>query len=309
MPDILVGSPISADDLPPAVWGSDATGFANLTNTTFAAGSPACECTFIAPRSGAVLLSVGLGASDNTGGQRVIITPEIRENDVSGSVVLAANTTNEVLRGCAIPGQATANAHRSRTTLLTGLTPGQTYYGRTMHRATGSGSADLSVREIVVVPTPLGGSFAGRPVRALDYPPAVWAQSSTRIDNPSNSSYSTGSPEVSVTFMAPTSGRVLLIVGGGLGESAGADRIFLSPIVRETNSSGTVVLTASVTSRGFGSDNCSVGPHYGSRESVLEGLTPGQLYYAAVQHVVQTGDSGSSTADISCREIIVAPLP
>ncbi|MEU8362313.1 hypothetical protein AB0C27_40475 [Nonomuraea sp. NPDC048882] len=309
MPDILVGDPISADDLPRAVWGSEGTSHTNIPSTTFIAGSPSCECTFIAPKSGSVLLSVGLGASGDAGGQRVIITPEIRENDVSGSVVLAANTTTEVLRGCAVPGQATANAHRSRTTLLTGLTPGATYYGRTMHRATGTGTADLSVREIVVVPTPLGGSFAGQPVRALDYPPAVWAQDATAINNPSNSSYATGSPAVEVTFIAPTSGRVLIIVGGGLGNAAGADRIFLSPIVRETNSSGAVVLTASVTNRGFGSDNCSVGPHFGSRESVLEGLTPGQIYYAAVQYAVATGDSGSSTADISCREIIVASLP
>lgn len=309
MPDILVGAPISAADRPAAVWGSDNTGHANIPSTTFIPGSPSCECTFVAPTSGTVLLSVGLGASGDAGGQRVIITPEVRLTDSSGSVVLAANTSTEIERGCAVPGQATANAHRSRTTLLTGLTPGQQYYARTMHRATGTGTADLSVREIVVVPTPLGSSFAGRPVRALDYPPAVWAQSTTRIEAPSNSSYSAGTPEVSVTFVAPTSGRVLLVVGGGLGESAGADRIFLSPEVRLTNSSGSVVLTPSVTNRGFSSDNASVGPHFGSRESVLEGLTPGQVYYAVVKHVVATGDSGSSTADISCREIIVVPIP
>lgn len=309
MADILVGTQISAGDHPPAVWGSDSTPYANIANTTYSAGSPFCECTFIAPRSGAVLLSVGLGASGDGGGQRVIVTPEVRETDVSGSVVLAADTTNEVMRGCAVPGQATANAHRSRTTLLTGLTPGGTYYGRVMHRATGAGSADMSVREIAVMPTPLGSSAAGRPVRALDYPPSVWSQNAATISNPSNSSYATGSPEVSVTFTGPTSGRVLLIVGGGLGQSAGADRIFLSPEVRETNSGGALVLEPSVTSRGFGSDNCSVGPHYGSRESVLEGLTPGQVYYAVVKYAVATTDSGSSSADISCREIIVASLP
>lgn len=309
MADILVGTPISADDIPAAVWASDTTIVNPIANTTYAAASPAVEVTFTAPLSGSVLLSVGLGASGLAGGQRVLVTPEIRETNVSGSVVLAANTTTEVQRGCAVPGQATLNAHRSRTTLLTGLTPGGTYYGRVMYRATGASSARIDVREIVVTPTPLGSSFAGRPVRALDYPPAVWAQDTTAINNPSNASYTTGSPAVEVTFVAPTSGRVLLIVGGGLGNSAGADRIFLSPIVRETNSSGDVVLTPSVTNRGFGSDNASVGPHYGSRESVLEGLTPGQAYYAAVQYAVATGDAGSSAADINCREIIVASLP
>lgn len=309
MADILVGTPISAGDRPAAVWASDTTIVNPIANTAFTAASPAVEVTFTAPLSGAVLLSVGLGASGLSGGQRVIVAPEIREGDVSGSVVLAANSTTEIERGCAVPGQATLNAHRSRTTLLTGLTPGGTYYGRVMYRATGANTARIDVREIVVMPVPLGGSSAGREVLALDYPPAVWAQSTTRIEAPSNSSYATGSPEVSVTFTAPTSGRVLLIVGGGLGEAAGADRIFLSPIVRVGSSSGPVVLPPSVTSRGFGSDNCSVGPHFGSRESVLDGLTPGQTYYAAVQHVVATTDAGPSTADISCREIIVVALP
>jgi hypothetical protein len=178
-----------------------------------------------------------------------------------------------------------------------------------MYKVSGGATADIAVREIAVVPTPLGGSFAGRPVRALDYPPAVWAQDATQINNPSNTSYITGSPEVSVTFIAPTSGRVLIVVGGALGNGAGGDRVFLSPEVRLTNSSGTVVLTPSVTSRGFGSDNCAGNFHYGSRESVLEGLTPGTLYYAVVKYVVITGDAGGTTQDIGCRDITVAAIP
>lgn len=306
MPDILVGAPIAAADCPPAVWASDATSNANISSTSFIAGTPSVETTFVAPTSGAVLLSVGLGASDNGGTNRVHIAPEVRLGSVAGAVVLAADVTT---RGAGVPGEANNNAHRSRTTLLTGLTPGATYYGRTMHKVSGGATADIGVREIVITPTPLGSSAAGREVLALDYPPAVWAQSATAITNPSNSSYINGTPEVSVTFVAPTSGRVLLIVGGGLGQGAGGDRIFLSAEVRLTNAAGALVLSTGVTSRGFGSDSAAAAFHYGSRESVLEGLTPGAVHYAVVKYVVATADAGASTQDIACREIIVAPLP
>lgn len=305
MPDLLVGAPISAADFPRTVWASDATSNANIASTTFIAGTPSVETTFVAPTSGAVLLSVGFGASDNGGTNRVHIAPEVRVGSVAGAVVLAADVTT---RGAGVPGEASANAHRSRTTLLTGLTAGTTYYVRTMHKVSGGATADIGVREVVVTPTPLGSSAAGEQVKALDYPPAVWAQNATTINNPTNAGYLTGTPEVSVTFMGPTSGRVLLVVGGGLGNGAGGDRIFLAPEVRETNAAGALILSPSVTSYGFGSDSAASAFHYGSRESVLEGLTPGQVYYAVVKYAVAT-DAGAATQDIACREIIVAPLP
>lgn len=308
MPDILVGSPISADDFPPAVYAEDTTGITQISSTSYIPGSPQVDVTFVAPTSGTVLLSVGMGGADNGGTNRIHVAPEIRLNNVSGSVVLAADVT---ARGVGTPGEVGANVHRSRTTVLTGLTAGQTYFGRVLYKVSGGATADIACREISVTPTPLGGSFAGRPVRALDYPPAVWDQDTTQINNPSNTSYTTGSPEVSVTFTAPTSGRVLIIVGGGLGNGAGGDRIFLSPEVRKTNSSGELVLSASVTSRGFGSDNCAGAFHYGSRESVLDGLTPGQVYYAVVKYVrIDDPPTGSgNTQDIACRDIGVVPIP
>lgn len=306
MPDLLVGASIKATDFPVTVSATDATSIANITSTSFVAGSPVVGTTFVAPTSGAVLLSVGLSARDNGGINRIHLAPEVRLGSSGGPVVLAADVTT---RGIGVPGEPDEFMYRSRTTLLSGLTPGQVYWVQTMHKVSGGTTADLQERDVTVTPTPLGGSWSGRPIKALDYPPAVWAQDATAILNPVNATYSAGSPEVSVTFIAPTSGRVLLIVGGGLGNSAGADRIFLSPEVRLTNSAGAVVLTPSVTNRGFGSDNCASGYHYGSRESVLEGLTPGQLYYARVMHVVATGDAGTSAADIACRDIGVVPLP
>ncbi|GAA4924607.1 hypothetical protein GCM10023334_029420 [Nonomuraea thailandensis] len=306
MPNILVGAPVSASDRPASAWASDTTANTDIGSTSFIAGTPQVSLTFVAPTSGAVLLSVGVAGADNGGTNRIHLAPEVRVGSVAGAVVLAADVTS---RGVGLPGESSANVHRSRTTLLTGLTAGTTYFARTMHKVSGGLTADIAVREITVIPTPLGSSFAGRPVRALDYPPATWAQDTTQINNPTNPGYIAGTPAVELTFTAPTSGRVLLIVGGGLGNGAAGDRIFLSPEVRETNSSGAVVLTPSVTSRGFGSDIAAAAFAYGSRESVLDGLTPGQLYYARVMYAVQTGDPGGSTQDIAARDITVVPIP
>lgn len=305
MPDILVGAPISAADFPQARWASETTSNNNQTSTSYIPGTPSCETTFVAPTSGSVLLSVGGGGSDNSGTNRVHIAPEVRVGSAAGAVVLAANVST---RGVGFPGEASAAAYRSRTTLLTGLTPGVTYYARTMHRVSGGSTADIPVREIVVAPTSLGSSAAGRQVKALDYPPAVWAQSTTLISNPPVAGYVTGSPVVSVTFTGPTSGRVLLVVGGSAGNAAGADRIFMAPEVRETNASGALVLAPSVPARGWGSDMCAAAFTSGSRETILDGLTPGQPYYAVLKYSVNN-DSGPSSADIECREIVVVPVP
>ncbi|MGI5155833.1 hypothetical protein [Microbispora sp. CA-102843] len=307
MPDTLVGATVKVADFPSAAGAADLSPLDNITSTTYIQGSPIVAATFVAPTSGAVLLSVGLAARDNNTGSasRVHLAPEVRLNNASGAVVLAADVNT---RGVGTPGESIDFAYRSRTTLLTGLTPGQTYYAQTLHKVSGGTTADIGVRDITITPTPLGGAFAGQPILAADYPPPVWAQDTTAITNPAVTSYIAGTPQVSVTFAAPTSGRVLLVVGGGAGNSAASDRIALAPEVRLTNVSGQIVLSASVTSRGWSTDNCSSGYVYGSRESVLEGLTPGQTYFARVMYAV-FNDGKPQTADISCREIIVVPLP
>jgi hypothetical protein len=305
MPDTLVGATIRSQDFPPAVWTSETTAQTDITSTSFVAGTPTASITFLAPTSGEVLIFVGAGMRDSAG-NRVHLAPEVRENNVSGAVVLSADVTT---RGVGSNSVSTGYQYHSRITLLTGLTPGGTYFARTMQKVSGGTTCDLAIRDIGVIPTPLGGNFAGKLIKALDYPPATWAQDTTSITNPTTSSYIAGTPAVEVTFNGPTSGRVLLIVGAGIGNSAGSNRIFLAPEVRETDSSGALVLSATVTERGYSSHTTAAAFHYGSRASILEGLTPGQLYYARAMYVVATGDGGTNTADISCREIVVASLP
>jgi hypothetical protein len=151
--------------------------------------------------------------------------------------------------------------------------------------------------------------LAGTEILAQDFPPAVWAQDTTAINNPTNTTYAPGTPEVGTTFTAPTTGRVLLVVGGGLGNSASSDRIYLSPeVFLGTSSAGTQVLPPVLLSRGFSSEYAAAAFHYGSRESILEGLTPGAVYYARIVFKVNP-DPGTQTGDIACRDITVVPIP
>lgn len=308
MPAVAVGTSIRAVDFPASKYASDSTSLANLSSTTFAAGSPVCSTTFTAPTSGMILLTVGAGFRDNTATNRVHVAPAVYLGTSSGGTLFLA--ADVATRGVGSPAAIGDYTYRSRTTLLTGLTPGATYYVETQHKVSGGTTADLAQRDLSVVPCPMGGNYSGQDIAALDYPVAVWAQDSTQINNPADRSYVTGTPEVSVTFYAPTSGNVLVVVGGGLGNGSSApdNRVFMSPRIRLTNSSGANVLSPSVLNRGVGSDATSVGFAYFSRESIVSGLTPGQLYYAVIQYVVPN-DGNGDTQDIAVREIVVAPIP
>ncbi|WP_062441233.1 hypothetical protein [Herbidospora daliensis] len=145
----------------------------------------------------------------------------------------------------------------------------------------------------------------GQNVRGQDAPATAWAQDDLSQLNLSNTSYATGTPEVGVTFTAPTSGRVILTVGGGCRDNGGnGDRVFIAPqVFRGPNSSGTEHLTPSVVVRGYASVPATEYAH-GSRTSLLQNLIPGETYYARVMHATA---AGAGTADISCREISVTP--
>ncbi|MEU8055721.1 hypothetical protein [Microbispora bryophytorum] len=147
---------------------------------------------------------------------------------------------------------------------------------------------------------------AGTTLNALDCPPAVSASDATQINNPTNRSYIAGTPTVSVTFIAPTSGRVWIIVGGGVGNGSGSNRIFLAPEVRLNNSSGSVIVAPSAPAHGWGAFKGANAFYYGSRRTMLTGLTPGQTYYARVMYEC-INDGGTDNGDIAYREIIVAP--
>lgn len=148
---------------------------------------------------------------------------------------------------------------------------------------------------------------AGDLVRTL--PPTSFFHDDTILTNLTNTSYAAGSPEIGVFFVAPPSGKIRLTIGGGFRDNgASLDRIFLSPQLFQDSADGTEVLAPSVTLRGYLSLSNNTEFQYGCRVSLIENLTPGQLYYLRTMHLATPG-TDPDTADIASRDIIVIPLP
>jgi hypothetical protein len=152
--DILAGSLIRAADWPVSVSATDGTSIANMSGvTTYTAGSPVVDVTFVAPTSGRVLITVTLGARDNGGTNQIFLAPEVYlGTSAAGTLVLS--TTSTLPTEARVPGEADDFMYVSRTCLLSGLTAGSTYYARTMHKTSGGTTADIARREIAVRPTP-----------------------------------------------------------------------------------------------------------------------------------------------------------
>lgn len=146
---------------------------------------------------------------------------------------------------------------------------------------------------------------AGTRYLALDWPPTVKATDATQQTNISSTSYVTGSPVVSTTFTAPSSGRVRLIVGMSGGADAGGNRVFVAPqVFLGTSASGTEILSPSVDSAVGTMQEQTSSSSY-ERCSFLDGLTPGATYFVRVMHRV----TGGSVVDLLFRGVIVVPLP
>ena len=139
--------------------------------------------------------------------------------------------------------------------------------------------------------------------------PTAFVHDDTIITEIAHTSYAAGTPEVGVYFVGPPSGRVRLTIGGGFRDNgASLDRIFLAPQLFRDNAAGTEVLAPSVTLRGYLSLSNNTAFQYGCRVSLIEGLTPGQLYYLRTMHLATPGTDPDS-ADIAARDLIVIPLP
>jgi hypothetical protein len=150
MPDILAGATIKAADFPPASRDSSNVSQVNVTATP-TEGSPVVATTFVAPTSGKVEIVVGGAIQDDTASSRGFIEPQVFEGgDATGAEVAAVGTARRYAqRGTT----GAAPEFGSRSTLLAGLTPGQTYYARVMVYASGGTTVDIIQRSIEVFPT------------------------------------------------------------------------------------------------------------------------------------------------------------
>lgn len=150
---------------------------------------------------------------------------------------------------------------------------------------------------------------AGTRVLAADWPTALYAADATSISNITATTYQVGSPAVGGQFVAPTTGRVLIGVGGQ-GRGPG-DRPVITPQVYEgADATGTLVLPANLNERACVLPDGSASSAY-QRITLLDGLTPGALHFArALYRVIPVaGGTIAGTADIFNREIWVVPVP
>lgn len=148
-----------------------------------------------------------------------------------------------------------------------------------------------------------GGSVYGR-----DTPPSVSDQDWSAITNVTSTTFIVGSPEVGVNFTAPTSGRVLISVGGGIQNNAATlEQGAISYTLFEGSSDGALLVNADARN-GVQSNGVAISGsfQYMGGFSMEDDLTPGVNYYAQVRHRCILGNG---TIDISSRDIIVIPLP
>jgi hypothetical protein len=150
---------------------------------------------------------------------------------------------------------------------------------------------------------------AGTRVKALDFPRAQSVKDQTTLANLTNTTYATGTPEVAVRFMAPSSGRVLVVVSAGTrnNTTANEDRIFIGWHIYTGDPADADIYQTEEVKLGLSNPSAGADDYsYGGHGTMVQGLTPGEYYYCRVRYRTTLG---SGTADIAYRAILVTPIP
>lgn len=139
----------------PTAQATDDTTLANLTNTSYASGTPELGVFFVAPPSGRVRLTLGGGFRDNGAlPDRIFLAPQLFRESSSGTEILAPSVT---FRGYLSVAADTEFQYGSRVSMIESLIPGQLYYVRAMfltNPGTDPDTADIAGRDIIVIPVP-----------------------------------------------------------------------------------------------------------------------------------------------------------
>lgn len=148
---------------------------------------------------------------------------------------------------------------------------------------------------------------AGTVVKALDFTPAVQVAQTVGINNITATTYQTGTPEIAVRFMAPSSGRVAVALSAGTrNNGANADRVFVTYRILEGDPADGIIHQSEEINRGLSNPATQADNNqYHGHVTMVDGLTPGTYYYAQVRYRTTLG---SGTADIPHRGILVFPI-
>lgn len=134
---------------------SDSTNLSSITNTSFAAGSPACGSTFIAPPSGGIYVTVSGHLKQVNNGNNIMLGYEIRAGGSigAGAVTVSGSSVRALVAGNAVNASAPVEATGSRRCKHQPgtFTPGSTYNIQTLHLVSG-GAGAIDYRELIVEP-------------------------------------------------------------------------------------------------------------------------------------------------------------
>lgn len=152
--NLSAGTPVRALDFVPAVQSYQDTQISNISNTTYATGTPETAVWIQAPSSGRVAVAVSGGTRNNgANADRILLTFRVLEGDpLDGNLI----QSDEARRGLSNPATGSDQfQYHGHVTMVGGLTPGQFYYFQMRHRTTlGSATADISYRSLLVWPIP-----------------------------------------------------------------------------------------------------------------------------------------------------------
>jgi hypothetical protein len=147
MPDLSAGTTVLAQDTPPTVQADEPTDLTGLSGTSYAAGTPECGTTFIAPTTGRIKVHV-YGRLGSNGTNRTYLSVQVYEGtDDSGVIVQDGDDNNSVSEQGSVSFQG-----KGMDVVVSGLTPGATHFARTVHRVSGGSDGAVYHRRIIVAP-------------------------------------------------------------------------------------------------------------------------------------------------------------
>ena len=151
--DADLSDPSNTFSFPQPVTVNELTLLNPVSNTTYAAGSPVCGTTFVAPPTGKVYVTVSGEIRGSASNSFARLSFEIRAGgSVGAGTVHTAAADNRAIIGGQFGVAITDFRHGgSRECLITGLTPGATYNVRTMH-VLNAGSGAVYGRELLIKP-------------------------------------------------------------------------------------------------------------------------------------------------------------
>lgn len=147
--------------------------------------------------------------------------------------------------------------------------------------------------ELLNVPFQPRNLYAGSPILAMDSEEHATVADNTEQVNVSSTDFIAWDPEITTLFVAPTSGRVVVLISCRFDEDgANSNRGVAAPQIRKSDRNGPVHQDA-----GISANSCSSSSHEAPlfqsvcRMTVVDGLIPGHIYWAQVMILVNGGAS------------------